>query len=50
MQRQLGNLWLREGDWFCIGATYGAPAKLSDFLRREPTYRSDPRLGMGRLV
>ena len=45
-----GNLWLREGDWFRIGATYGAPTKLSDFLRHEPAYRSDPRLGMGRLV
>ena len=45
-----GNLWLREGDWFRIGATYGAPAELSDFLGREPTYRSDPRSGMGRVV
>jgi len=45
-----GNLWLREGDVFRIGATYGAQAAWSDFLSREPTFRVDPRFGLGRLI
>ncbi len=31
-----GNLWLREGDSFCIAATHGAPAEYQDYLRRDP--------------
>jgi two-component system NtrC family sensor kinase len=45
-----GNLWLREGDVFHIGATYGAQTAWSDFLRREPAFRVDPRFGLGRLI
>ena len=47
---KFGNLWLREGDVFRIGAIHGAPAEWSDFLRREPTFRVDPRFGLGRLT
>jgi GAF domain-containing protein len=42
---KFGNLWLREGDFLRIGATHGAPAEWSEFLRREPVCRVDPRLG-----
>jgi hypothetical protein len=38
-------LWLREGDFLRIGATHGAPAEWSEFLRREPVCRVDPRFG-----
>jgi two-component system, NtrC family, sensor kinase len=47
---KFGNLWLREGDFVRIGATYGAPAEWSEFLRREPVFRLDPRLGTARLI
>jgi two-component system, NtrC family, sensor kinase len=47
---KFGNLWLREGDNFRIGATHGSPAEWSDFLRREPVFQVDPRFGLGRLV
>ena len=47
---KFGNLWLREGDSFRIGATQGSPAEWSDFLRREPVFRVDVRFGLGRLV
>jgi GAF domain-containing protein/CheY-like chemotaxis protein/HAMP domain-containing protein len=47
---KFGNLWLREGDVFRIGATHGAPAAWADFLRREQTFRADPRLGLGQIL
>jgi two-component system, NtrC family, sensor kinase len=47
---KFGNLWLREGDFLRIGATYGAPAEWSEFLGREPVVRLDPRLGTARLI
>ena len=47
---RFGNLWLREGDVFRIGATHGAPAAYVDFLRREHVFRPDPRLGIGQVV
>src|SRR5204863_7724682 len=37
-----GNLWLREGDGFRIGAMYGAPAAYADYLRREPVIEPIP--------
>ncbi len=42
---KFGNLWLREGDLLRIGATHGAPAEWSEFLRCEPVCRIDPRFG-----
>jgi GAF domain-containing protein len=33
---KFGNLWLREGDTFRIGATHGAPPAYADLRRREP--------------
>ena len=48
---QFGNLWLREGDFFRIGAiTPGAPAAYTDFLRREGPFRADRRVGLGLLL
>ena len=47
---KFGNLWLREGDNFRIGATYGAPPAFQDYLRREPVLHPDPRLGLGRMI
>ena len=46
-----GNLWLRDGDFFRIGATtQGAPAAFVDFLRREGPFRQDRRVGLGLLL
>jgi signal transduction histidine kinase len=45
-----GNLWLRERDIVRIAATHGAPTAWSDFLRREPVFRADPRFGIGQLI
>jgi GAF domain-containing protein len=47
---EFGNLLLREGDSFRIGATHGAPAAYVDFVRREEPFRIDPRLGLGRML
>jgi two-component system NtrC family sensor kinase len=45
-----GNLWLREGDDFRIGATRGAPAAYDDFLRSAGLVKPDPRVGLGTLI
>jgi adenylate cyclase len=47
---KFGNLWLREGDVFRIGATHGAPQAYVDYLRREQAFRPDPRLGLGQVL
>src|SRR3974377_1849512 len=47
---KFGHLWLREGDAFRIGATYGAPPAFVDYLRSEQVFRPDPRTGMGQLL
>ena len=47
---KFGNLWLREGDVFRIGATHGAPQAYVDYLRREQEFRPDPRLGLGQVL
>jgi GAF domain-containing protein len=49
---KFGNLFLREGDFFHIGATTrGAPLAYVDYLRRERVFRaSDPRVGLGLLL
>ena len=38
---KFGNLWLREGDAFSIGATHGAPQAYVDYLRRERVFHAD---------
>jgi GAF domain-containing protein len=47
---KFGNLWLREGDVFRLGATYGAPAQYIEFLRHEQVFKPDPRLGLGQII
>ena len=39
---KFGNLWLREGDAFRIGAMHGAPPAYADFLRRMPVIHPLP--------
>jgi GAF domain-containing protein len=46
---KFGNLMLREGDGFRVGATHGAPLAYVDYLRRERGFRADPRLGLGQI-
>ncbi|MGC1353477.1 MAG: GAF domain-containing protein, partial [Xanthobacteraceae bacterium] len=49
---KFGNLFLREGDFFHIGATTrSAPPAYVDYLRRERMFRAnDPRVGLGWLL
>ncbi len=47
---KFGNLWLREGDNFRIGATHGAPPAYVDFLRSVPVFHPDPKLNLGQMV
>jgi two-component system, NtrC family, sensor kinase len=47
---KFGNLFLREGDVFRFGATYGAPQAYVDYLRSEQVFRLDPRVGLGLLA
>ena len=47
---KFGNLWLREGDAFLLGASYGIPPAYVDYLRTERVFRIDPRLGLGQIV
>jgi len=47
---KFGNLWLREGDAFRIGATHGAPSAYVDYLRSEQVFHTDPKLGLGLLL
>src|SRR4029453_11971789 len=45
-----GNLYLREGDAFRIGATYGASPAYVDFVRTEQLFKLNPKVGLGLLV
>ena len=45
-----GNLYLREGDAFRIGATYGAPPAYVEYLRTEQSFPLNPKIGLGLLV
>ena len=47
---KFGNLWLREGDAFRIGATHGAPQAYVDYLRTEQLFRPEPSRGLGQLL
>ena len=47
---KFGNLFLREGDVFRIGATYGAPPAYVDYLRSEQVFQLNPKLGLGLMV
>jgi two-component system, NtrC family, sensor kinase len=45
-----GNLYLREGDAFRIGATYGASPAYVEFVRTEQLFHLNPKVGLGWLV
>ena len=45
-----GNLYLREGDAFRIGATYGASPAYVEFVRTEQLFNLNPKVGLGLLV
>ena len=45
-----GNLYLREGNAFRIGVTYGASPAYVEFLRTEQLFHLNPKVGLGRLV
>jgi two-component system, NtrC family, sensor kinase len=47
---KFGNLWLREGDVFRIGATYGAPPAYAEFLRRDPVVHPAKGTALGRVA
>src|SRR5262245_51923385 len=45
-----GNLWLREGDGFRIGATHGTPKAYADYVRSQDIFHPDPRVGLGQVL
>src|SRR5262249_35840073 len=45
-----GNLWLREGDGFRLGATHDAPQAYVDYLRSQDVFYPDPRVGLGTIL
>src|SRR5262249_39364627 len=47
---KFGNLWLREGDNFRIGATHGAPPAYADLRLREPVIHFNPGNPFSRIV
>jgi GAF domain-containing protein len=47
---KFGNLWLREGDAYRIGATHGAPSAYVEFLRAEQVFVPKPDIGLGQLA
>ena len=47
---KFGNLYLREGDTFRIGATHGAPLAYVDYLRSEKVFHLYPAVELGLLV
>ncbi|HSQ20607.1 MAG TPA: GAF domain-containing protein, partial [Blastocatellia bacterium] len=47
---KFGNLWLREGDAFRIGATHNTPQAYADFVLRRGLFQPDPRVGLGNII
>jgi GAF domain-containing protein len=45
-----GNLWLRDGDIFRLGATHGGPQAYTDYLISQDVWRPDPRLWSGQVL
>src|SRR5215831_3907605 len=45
---KFGNLWLRDGDFFRIGAMHGAPSEYVELHRREPLTRAVPGTALAR--
>ena len=49
-EAKFGNLWLREGDNFRIGATHGAPPAYAEARRREPVIHFCPGDLLSRMI
>ena len=49
-EAKFGNLWLREGDNFRIGATHGAPPAYAEARRREPVIHFSPGDPLSRMI
>ena len=49
-EAKFGNLWLREGDNFRIGATHGAPPAYADARQREPVIHFSPGDLLSRMI
>jgi two-component system NtrC family sensor kinase len=47
---KFGNLWLREGDAFRIGAMHGTPQAYADFVQSRGLFQPDPRVGLGAMI
>src|SRR5262249_30873322 len=47
---KFGNMWLREGDGFRIGAMHGTPQVYADFVRSQGVFHPDPRAGLGTVL
>jgi two-component system, NtrC family, sensor kinase len=47
---RFGNLFLCEGDGFRVGATHGAPPAYVDYMRREPVFFQNPKVGLGLIL
>jgi len=47
---KFGNMWLREGDGFRIGATHGTPRAYAEFIHKQGVFHPDPRVGLGAVI
>jgi GAF domain-containing protein len=47
---KFGNLWLREGDAFRLGALHGAPIAFAEARWREPVIYPKPNMALGRVL
>ena len=47
---RFGNLFLWEGDGFRVGATHGAPPAYVDYMRNEPPFFQNPKVGLGLML
>jgi two-component system, NtrC family, sensor kinase len=47
---KFGELWLREGDAFRLGALLGAPPAFAEARWREPVVHPGPNTGLGRIA
>ena len=49
-EAKFGNLWLREGDAFRLGALHGAPPAFAEARWREPVLYPKPNIALGRVL
>src|SRR4029453_5151625 len=49
-EAKFGNLWLRQGDAFRLGALHGAPLAFAEARWREPVIYPKPNIALGRVL